>query len=117
MAAAAPSDLKIGFLGAGMMATALMDGLISKGVVAADAISCSDPWDKARERASAKGIHATESNADVVQRSNVVVIAVKPGVVAAACADIAAVANDALVISIAAGVTLASLEGALNAGR
>ena len=44
-------------------------------------------------------------------------IAVKPGVVAAACADIAAVANDALVISIAAGVTLASLEGALNAGR
>ena len=46
MAAAAPSDLKIGFLGAGMMATALMDGLISKGVVAADAISCSDPWDK-----------------------------------------------------------------------
>ena len=46
---------KIGFLGAGAMASAMMKGLIAAGVSPAN-LSCSDPWDVARDRAEALGI-------------------------------------------------------------
>ena len=72
------------------------------------------------EVARKKGIFATESNKTVCERSrDAIIIAVKPDVVAKVCGDIAAVETsvNALVISVAAGVTIETLENNLPGRR
>lgn len=110
----------VGFIGAGMMASAVMDGLLAKNVVpGADSIVCSDINDEALKNAQEKGIHATKSNAEVVQKSkDVILIAVKPNIVVDVCKDLMSVKNSqALIMSIAAGVTLETLEHNLPGRR
>lgn len=113
--------LKVGFIGSGMMASAMMDGMIAKEVTTTEGISCSDVWDVARTNASSKGFYATKSNAEVCERStDAVFLAVKPYIVEQACADIVATSSASsspLVISIAAGVTIGTLEAALPGRR
>src|SRR3569832_863915 len=94
------ADLSVGFLGAGMMATSIMDGLIAKKVVTGpEAISCSDCSDAPLKNATSKGIFATKSNEEVCQRSkDAVVIAVKPNFVLDVCKDIMKVKNNAVII-------------------
>mmetsp|Transcript_39596 Transcript_39596/g.46280 ORF Transcript_39596/g.46280 Transcript_39596/m.46280 type:complete len:280 (+) Transcript_39596:159-998(+) len=113
------SDLTVGFLGAGMMATALMDVLIStKTVSSPSRICCSDIWEPARQSAASKGISSTPDNTHVCTVSkSAVMLAVKPHIVAAACADVMSVESSALVISIAAGIPLNVLEGHLEGKR
>ncbi|KAH8058265.1 pyrroline-5-carboxylate reductase [Aureococcus anophagefferens] len=72
---------KIGFVGAGAMATAIMQGLLKRGVDASR-LMASDPYAGCRERAAASGIATTESNAAVAAACDVIVVAVKPGVAA-----------------------------------
>lgn len=112
-------DLSVGFLGCGKMASALMQGLVNKKLVNdPSSISCSDVYKPSVEYALEKGYNATESNLEVCKTAkDVVVIAVKPNVVQNVCADIASVDSDAVIISIAAGITLATLEGYLPGRR
>ena len=79
---------------------------------------CSDRGAPARERMAALGASATDDNGEIFSTADVVVIAVKPN-------DVEAVLRSAwgklksgntLVVSIAAGVTIAALEGWLPAG-
>mmetsp|Transcript_52978 Transcript_52978/g.78541 ORF Transcript_52978/g.78541 Transcript_52978/m.78541 type:complete len:302 (+) Transcript_52978:68-973(+) len=109
------ASLSVGFIGAGMMASALADGIIDKKVVSSPSnVAVSDVYGPARENAAAKGMRAFATNQEVCQNaSDVVVLAVKPGIIKAACVDITEVQSNALVISIAAGVTLKTLEDAL----
>lgn len=109
----------IGFVGTGMMASSLIDGIVAKGIRTANQIHCSDIYPPAREAASKKGYNATEFNANVCANSdNAVFLAVKPNGVAGACKDIMDAKDvGAVVISIAAGVTLKSLEEALPGRR
>jgi pyrroline-5-carboxylate reductase len=93
-----------------------MDGLLAKGTVSTpDKISCSDPDPGAVKVAQKKGYRASTSNSDVILHTNdVIVIAVKPDYVVTVCDDIVMEGTpDALIISVAAGVTLATLEAAL----
>jgi len=109
----------IGFIGTGMMASSLIDGIVAKGIRTANQIHCSDPYPPARESASKKGYNATESNADVCANSDCAIfLAVKPNCIMGACKDIMeATDSGAVIVSIAAGVTLESLEGALPGRR
>jgi pyrroline-5-carboxylate reductase len=113
-------EQRIGFLGAGAMATALAGGLVKAGVPRGQ-VAASDP-DPGRREAFAKalGAAALERNSALVERSDVVVLAVKPGVVATLLAELGGAAAGALArplwISIAAGVPLARLEAGLPAG-
>eukprot|EP00804_Cyclotella_cryptica_P021882 CCRYP_000843-RA/>CCRYP_000843-RA protein AED:0.13 eAED:0.14 QI:0/0/0/1/1/1/2/0/283 len=114
----------IGFIGTGMMASSLIDGIIAKGLRTPSQIHCSDIYPPAREAASNKGYNATESNAVVCANSeDAIFIAVKPNGVMDACNDLNShlvnipVDQRPLVISIAAGVTLATLEKALPGQR
>lgn len=110
----------VGFIGAGMMASAIMDGLIAKQVVSSpNAITCSDLYDVALKSATDKGIQATKSNVEVCQKAkDVIIIAVKPNVVVDVCKDIMSVKDgNALIMSIAAGVTLSTLEENLPGRR
>lgn len=118
-AAESESKLSVGFVGAGMMASAIMDGLVAKNVVSGpEAISCSDVWEGALKSAKSKGYYATSSNQEVCQRSrDCVIVAVKPNIVIDVCKDIMSVKSNALVISVAAGVTLSTLEHNLPGRR
>lgn len=108
----------IGFIGAGMMASALMDGLNTAKIVSPSDITCSDVWPTALERAGAKGYNTTTDNAKLTKDSKTaVVLAVKPNVIPDICREIASVDSNALIISIAAGVTLGQLESYLPGKR
>lgn len=106
----------IAFAGGGNMARALIGGLLQAGHPASG-ICVADPGDKARQAAAADfGVAVTARSAEAVGAADVVVLAVKPQIMPAALADIAeALMPGALVISVAAGITLQSLESALGA--
>jgi pyrroline-5-carboxylate reductase len=108
----------IGFFGAGKMAAALASGFIHAELVGPKEILASDPHDAARKRfVEEVGGETTASNADVLKFANTVILAVKPNHVADVLAALRnGFTNDHLLISIAAGVTLAKMESALPAG-
>lgn len=104
----------VGFIGCGAMARALAGGLIDAGL-AASQIRAADPFASARRQfEEAVGTKAVEDNAEVVSQADVVIIAVKPGMVSSVLAELdPALCVRPLWISIAAGVTLEKLQSAL----
>jgi len=106
----------IGFIGAGNMATALIRGLIESGVHGADRLCASDIHAKRLKELSARfklGLHPT--NQSLVQGCTVIVLAVKPQNIRAVLEDIREkVRDDHLVISIAAGIPLKMICGAIG---
>lgn len=113
------SELRIGFLGAGRMATALAHGWLAAGLTAADRVLASDPLPQAREAfAAATGLRTTASNREVVAASDLLVLAVKPQTMKALLAEIRPVTTARhLVVSIAAGIPLRLLAEGLGADR
>jgi len=109
---------KIGFLGAGQMATALAQGIIRAGLVPAENVLASDPDPNARKRfTAATGADCIHENHKLVSNVDVLIIAVKPSVVATVLAEISPhLGGKTLVVSIAAGVTLTTLAGHLPRG-
>jgi len=109
------SKLKIGFLGAGKMATALAKGFMDARLVAPDLVLGSDPVASARAHfTKATGARTTTANVAVVQFAPVVLLAVKPDQVSDVLKGIQSeFTENHLLISIAARVPLARLEGGL----
>jgi pyrroline-5-carboxylate reductase len=109
---------KLGFVGAGNMAGALIKGLLETKRYRARDLRASDPDPRQRRRlARAHGVEVTADNLALVRESAVVVLAVKPQVMDAVLAAVRpAVSRDRLFVSIAAGVTLARLAEALGPG-
>ncbi len=112
------NDRTLGFLGAGNMAGALIKGLLHAKVSAPSQILASDAKaDRLELLAKTHGIRTTQDNHALVRESDVIVLAVKPQVVDKVLAQIGAdVRPGQLVISVAAGVPIAALEGRLPAG-
>jgi pyrroline-5-carboxylate reductase len=103
--------MKIGFLGAGRMATALTQGFIRSQIATPSEILASDITEAARARFQAEtGAAATASNEEVTRHADVVFLAVKPGHVPKALAPLHVPLAGKLLISIAAGITLSQLE-------
>jgi len=111
-------DAVIGFLGAGKMGEALARGVIQAKLVPPAKVLMSDS-DPARRThvAETLGVRALDDNVALVQAAQVVVVALKPGVVRGVLPGLAeAIGRERLVVSIAAGVTLAELEEMLATG-
>lgn len=108
----------VGFLGAGQMATALAGGWTRAGLLDLPRCRAADPFPDARAKFSAAtGIEAVPQNAPVAAACDVLILAVKPQNVADVLAELKpALAPRHLVISIAAGVTLAQLAAGLGDG-
>jgi len=111
------AETRVGFVGGGAMAEALAGGLVAAGQ-ARERIRIADPDPARRKRLEEQGLDARADNADVVAASDLVVLAVKPGLVAGVLGELAAALPSEtlarpLYVSIAAGVPLAALERAL----
>jgi pyrroline-5-carboxylate reductase len=113
-------SIRIGLMGAGRMATALARGLVRVEMVPASAIVACDPSADARKTFASEvpGTTVEERNAEDVARADVVILAVKPQTMSVALDSIRdSIGSKSLVVSIAAGITLARLEGGLPKGQ
>ena len=108
--------MKLGFIGCGNMANAIMGGVIGSGLMPPDEIIGSDPLEAGRDRASREhGICVTASNLEVVEKADILLFAIKPQYYDGMIAEIRdAVRPDQLIISIAAGRTLDYLNQAFG---
>lgn len=71
--------MKIGFIGFGNMAQALVDGLLYQNAVDGEHIyACAKNWDKLYKNAKSKGIIPCKNADELVEKVDMVVIAVKP---------------------------------------
>ncbi len=107
--------MKIGFIGSGKMATALVQGVIKSGVCSAAEITVSDAIPSvAASLAASSGATAVASNAELAARAEVVVLAVKPQDAIAALEALPKreASECGLLLSIVAGLTIARLEQA-----
>lgn len=106
---------RIAFIGAGNMAASLIGGLRAQGAEAGS-IRASDHGAEQRAKIAAEhGIDTFASNAEAIQGAEVIVLAVKPQVMKAVCLELAPHLEDGqLIVSIAAGITCASLESWLG---
>ncbi len=109
----------IGFIGTGNMAEALIRGLVAAGVAAPEQIVGSDPRpERCEEMARKYGIRTTPDNVPIAREAEILILSVKPQVMAKVLEEIAPQIHPrALVISIAAGIPLAAIEGRLPKSR
>jgi pyrroline-5-carboxylate reductase len=99
------------------MATALIRGMLRAAVAPPDHIIASDPLEAARAAlGSETGVKVADANAQVARQSDVLVLAVKPQSMAQVLEELRPlVTPEHLVVSIAAGVPMATLADGLGA--
>lgn len=105
------ADTTIGFIGAGNMAGALIEGLLANGV-APTRLWAADTDSAKLAAFAAKGVHTSTVNAELVKACEVLVLAVKPQVMAPVVSGIkdALASRSCLLVSIAAGIQISSLQ-------
>jgi pyrroline-5-carboxylate reductase len=103
---------KIGFIGAGNMAEALVKGLLSSSLFTTDEIIMSDVVEERLGLLSSLyGVKTTQNNTEVVKSSNFVFLAVKPNMVRQVLLEIKGLlTSKKVLISIAAGVSTSSIS-------
>ena len=110
------SHPRIAFIGAGNMAASLIGGLLAQGIPASH-IRASDPGAEQRAKiASEHGIALFADNTEAILDADVIVLATKPQVLKDVCLALAPSLQDGqLLVSIAAGISCASLGNWLGA--
>lgn len=107
---------KLTFIGAGNMASAIIRGLLAQGMPAQAMTATGIDPDALAALRSELGIHTSGDNAQAVRGSDIVVLAVKPQQLREVCHGLReAIAHQPLIISIAAGVAMASIQQWLGA--
>ncbi len=103
---------KIGFIGAGKMASAMIGGIISNGLYTKDEVVACAPSDSTRREVAAKyGIRTYRTAAEVAEITEFLVLAVKPVQLKSLFAEEGLrIDGSHLVMSIVAGVKIADLE-------
>ncbi|XP_052122823.1 pyrroline-5-carboxylate reductase 3 isoform X2 [Frankliniella occidentalis] len=104
---------KLGFIGAGKMAQAIADGLVSKGLISPSAIFASAPSDSNLKSWRDKQMNTTHSNDEIVKNCGTIFLAVKPQYLNDALSQISAskeLSMDRLFVSVIAGISTKSLE-------
>lgn len=108
--------MTIGFIGLGNMAKAMISGMLSKGTVDSSWLIGSARTAQTREAVrKAYGIEVCESNRQVAEAAQVLILAVKPQMLEEVILEIRdSIREDAVIVSIAAGKSLAWIENAFG---
>ena len=109
-------NCNISFIGGGNMAQALIGGLISRGLPESQ-IQVADPVEQIRAILQEKRIAVFSDNAEAIQHADVVVLAVKPQVLASVLKPLHGLFENKLVISIVAGVTIETIAKLTGTSR
>lgn len=109
---------RLGFIGGGNMAAALVKGLLHSEVVPPEGIVVSDvKEERLRSFHEAHGVRTTRDNAALVRDVDVVVLSVKPQVIDKVLEEVGrSIRAEQLVVSVAAGVPVAAMEARLPEG-
>ncbi|MFU2145178.1 pyrroline-5-carboxylate reductase [Hafnia paralvei] len=112
-------DKKIGFIGCGNMGKAILGGLVASKLVPAENITVYNRSAKSVEAISQEfGSRGANSADEVAKEADVLIVGVKPNMMANILGEIRdALKPNAIIVSIAAGVTLETLEFALKDGQ
>ncbi len=107
---------KIGFIGSGNMASAIIGGIIKKGIFEPKDIIASDMSDMARKRAEeTMGICVTADNKEVVKEAEIIVFSIKPQFYAAVFEEVKDLIRDEqIILTIAPGWTLEKIQAHLS---
>ena len=108
--------MTIGFIGAGVMARALGQGLVQGGIAPASDLICSAPTAEDGQLFIdlLPGARWTPGNDEVIRQSDLIILAVKPQVLPDALSGLREISADRLFLSIVAGVTIAKIAGWLH---
>lgn len=101
----------LGFIGAGNMAAAIIGGLLAEGYPPGRIWATARSAEKLQQMQAKWGIHTTDNNLEAVAEVDVVILAVKPQMLAAVCQQIKPEVSrrQPLVVSVAAGIMTDSL--------
>ena len=110
------NDVTLSFIGSGVMAEAMISGILNNGLTAPDHIVAADPrQERGEELAGRYGVKATTANREAVQAAQIVVLSVKPQVLPAVLQEVqGAVMPEGLVLSIVAGARIGVMAAGLD---
>lgn len=110
---------KIGFLGAGNMAQAMIKGLLESGSLPPENVSASNRTPGKLQRLSEQyKIHALDNNESLIENSDIVILATKPQDLLSVVEPLSSsFHDDQIVVSLAAGIQMQTLEKYLPQAR
>ena len=105
--------MKVGFIGGGNMAEAIIKGITSQGI---EDIFVSEPGEERRGYLRDNyGVETTKSNNEVVSGCSIIILAVKPQIMGEILDEISTkVTEKKIIVSVAAGITLSFLSSKLK---
>lgn len=107
----------LAIVGGGRMGEAILGGLLASGALGPERAVVAEPDARRREAlAAAHGVECVADAREAVGNAEIVLVAVKPQVIDDVVAGFASSIEGALVVSIAAGVSIARIESLLPAG-
>jgi pyrroline-5-carboxylate reductase len=110
------SDKTIAFIGSGVMAEAMITGLLRKEVTSAENIIASGPRPERAEYLDKEyGVHTSTDNRSALRDADIIVLSVKPQMLAQVMSELrGGVIEDSLVLSIVAGAKIDTIERGLS---
>lgn len=105
----------LGFIGAGNMAGAIITGIIRKDLFRANEITIFDiDIEQSKKLSEGLGVKPSKTSRDLAENADTVILAVKPDKIAPVVQEIKDILRNSLTISIAAGVTISSIQSYLG---
>ncbi len=106
---------KLGILGAGNMAEAIVRSALTHGLMMADQVVAADPSPQRREIFASLGVAVTDSNEEVITGAKQIMLAVKPQMISEIGPQLEALqADKQIILSIMAGITSTKIEEAVG---
>lgn len=107
-------EIKVGFIGGGNMAGAMIDAVLQSGLLPATSLLVSDPSEEICNRFREKGVTIAPSNVAIAEACSIVFLAVKPQIVPLVLPELCGKLDGKCFVSIAAGVSVESLRSAVG---
>ncbi|WHH61585.1 pyrroline-5-carboxylate reductase [Petroclostridium sp. X23] len=102
------NSMNIGFIGAGNMASAIMNGMMKAAIVNTKNIYVSDMDTEKLSILQDKGVNTNINNTIIAEHSDIIILAVKPNIYSAVLKELSTVSNihKKIIVSIAAGISI-----------